>query len=474
MPTSENLAEGPPGDTSPKIPAPPQSGGLGDPGNLPVSSGSEGKIGALHYGESTSKAQSEEKDPVENHGSVKMMKEEPPEGDSGHPARRYRAEIRTPVPPVTYNGCIGIPEEINADRADAQWGQNRATGGPAQEIKAGENGEAEYENEEPQETEPAHEDEEQGPSRLKFPSYEEFLKEEEEAERKEEEAQADADMGAGQEHKGADLDAAFELFMNEVKDIPVAGKPTGRARKDKQQGNITRKFKSSDEECIRLTCQTFPSPFQVLLLGPDATEDDIRKQYRKLSLLIHPDKCKHPKAQEAFQVVNKAYEQLQKAEMREKYRDVIEEAKKRVLKENAKENKRRRAQSIDVPLLSEDPAELQAEIMAMCEKLLEETRERREYAERTRKANERYEQEQLEKQAQEELDKCKERKEWLDKRDERVGAWRDYQEAIRSKDVKLQAFTGVKHQREQRKEEDLVKKRQKIQGVDNSYKDNWR
>lgn len=41
-------------------------------------------------------------------------------------------------------------------------------------------------------------------------------------------------------------------------------------------------------------------------------------------------------------VVNKAYEQLQRAEMREKYRDVIEEAKKRVLKENAKENKRRR------------------------------------------------------------------------------------------------------------------------------------
>ncbi|CBZ51697.1 hypothetical protein NCLIV_014920 [Neospora caninum Liverpool] len=311
------------------------------------------------------------------------------------------------------------------------------------------------------------EEEEQGPSRLKFPSYDDFLKEEEE-DRKAEEAEAAEDSG-----KDANLDAAFELFMSEVKDMPaVTGNPNGRGRKEAR--TVIKKFKSSDEECIRLTCQTFPSPFQVLLLGPEASEDDIRKQYRKLSLLIHPDKCKHPNAQEAFQVVNKAYEQLQRPEMREKYRDVIEEAKRRVLKENAKENKKRRTQSIDVPLLSEDPAELQAEIMEMCEKLLEETRERREYAERTRQANERYEREQLEKQANEELEKCKERKEWLDRRDERVGAWREYQSAIQSKDVKLQAFTGIRHQREERKEDDIVRKKKKMQGIDTSYKDSWR
>ncbi|PFH34822.1 DnaJ domain-containing protein [Besnoitia besnoiti] len=312
------------------------------------------------------------------------------------------------------------------------------------------------------------EEEEKGPSRLKFPSYDDFLKEEEEERKAEEDAEAEEAKG-----DSANLDAAFELFMSEVKDLPaVTGKSTGHGKKETQAA--MRKFKSSEEECLRLTCQTFSSPFQVLLLGAEATEDDVRKQYRKLSLLIHPDKCKHPMAQEAFQVVNKAYEQLQRAEMREKYRDVIEEAKRRVLKENAKENKKRRTQGIDVPLLSEDPAELQTEIMNMCEKMLEETKERREYAERTRQANERYEKEQLEKQAQEELDKCKERKEWLEKRDERVGAWRDYQSAIRAKDVKLQAFTGVRHQREQRKDDDVVKKKQRIQGIDTSYKDNWR
>jgi DnaJ-class molecular chaperone len=35
---------------------------------------------------------------------------------------------------------------------------------------------------------------------------------------------------------------------------------------------------------------------------------DIKKIYRKKSLLVHPDKCKHEKAQEAFDVLKKAQE----------------------------------------------------------------------------------------------------------------------------------------------------------------------
>lgn len=35
---------------------------------------------------------------------------------------------------------------------------------------------------------------------------------------------------------------------------------------------------------------------------------EIKKIYRKKSLLVHPDKCKHPKAQEAFDVLKKAQE----------------------------------------------------------------------------------------------------------------------------------------------------------------------
>jgi DnaJ family protein C protein 8 len=42
------------------------------------------------------------------------------------------------------------------------------------------------------------------------------------------------------------------------------------------------------------------NPYERLNLRFTATPEDIRKQYRKLSLMVHPDKCKHSQAAEAF------------------------------------------------------------------------------------------------------------------------------------------------------------------------------
>ena len=42
------------------------------------------------------------------------------------------------------------------------------------------------------------------------------------------------------------------------------------------------------------------NPFERLNLRFDATIEEVKKQYRKLSLMVHPDKCKHPQAATAF------------------------------------------------------------------------------------------------------------------------------------------------------------------------------
>jgi len=42
------------------------------------------------------------------------------------------------------------------------------------------------------------------------------------------------------------------------------------------------------------------NPYERLNLRFTATPEEIRKQYRKISLMVHPDKCKHPQAAEAF------------------------------------------------------------------------------------------------------------------------------------------------------------------------------
>lgn len=59
------------------------------------------------------------------------------------------------------------------------------------------------------------------------------------------------------------------------------------------------------------------NPYKVLGLDFEATEDDIRKAYKQLSLQLHPDK--NPNGTEQFQELSNAYELLLDSEFRAKY-----------------------------------------------------------------------------------------------------------------------------------------------------------
>lgn len=56
------------------------------------------------------------------------------------------------------------------------------------------------------------------------------------------------------------------------------------------------------------------NPFARLQLELEAVDVAIvRSQYRRLALAVHPDKCKEPKAKEAFQALSEAFERLSSA-----------------------------------------------------------------------------------------------------------------------------------------------------------------
>eukprot|EP00897_Mesotaenium_endlicherianum_P002046 jgi/Mesen1/186/ME1136481C07560 len=55
-----------------------------------------------------------------------------------------------------------------------------------------------------------------------------------------------------------------------------------------------------DNEVARILSCFKLNPFEHLNLAFDSDIDEVKRQYRKLSLLVHPDKCKHPQAKEAF------------------------------------------------------------------------------------------------------------------------------------------------------------------------------
>ena len=62
--------------------------------------------------------------------------------------------------------------------------------------------------------------------------------------------------------------------------------------------------------------QTF---YDILGVPADASDTDLKKAYRQLSLKYHPDRCSDPDAAQTMQKVNEAYETLSDPEARKQY-----------------------------------------------------------------------------------------------------------------------------------------------------------
>ncbi|KAG2330228.1 hypothetical protein Bca4012_020183 [Brassica carinata] len=77
------------------------------------------------------------------------------------------------------------------------------------------------------------------------------------------------------------------------------------------------------EEVTRIMEAEADSPYDVLGVNHNMPADNMKKRYWKLSLLVHPDKCSHPQAQEAFVLLNKAFKELQDPEKRKAMDDKI-------------------------------------------------------------------------------------------------------------------------------------------------------
>jgi DnaJ family protein C protein 8 len=74
------------------------------------------------------------------------------------------------------------------------------------------------------------------------------------------------------------------------------------------------------------------NPFEVLQLEPEINVEDAKKKYKKLSLLIHPDKNpdNRERAERAFDVLKKAMSVIEDPDELARCREMYEEAKARL------------------------------------------------------------------------------------------------------------------------------------------------
>jgi len=185
-----------------------------------------------------------------------------------------------------------------------------------------------------------------------------------------------------------------------------------------------------DDKLIRRMI-SFKNPFDVLHISKTETLENIQKKYKKLALIVHPDKCNHPRAEEAFHALKKALKLLENEENRKRYSELMDKAEARVLEEwNANG-------SMDV---HRDQESFRLEVQKMTQRLIIELELQCQRADEMRLANERFEKDIKQRAETERKRRDEEETLWEEGRTFRVESWRSFVEKSRSQ-KRLKTFT---------------------------------
>ncbi|XP_070703162.1 dnaJ homolog subfamily C member 8 [Pempheris klunzingeri] len=236
---------------------------------------------------------------------------------------------------------------------------------------------------------------------------------------------------AGGEPSTPDMsEELFKNFISEVKQI------------EKRDSVLT--SKQQIERLLRPGSSYFNlNPFEVLQIDPEATDDELKKRFRALSILVHPDKNQDDadRAQKAFEAVDKAYKLLLEPEQKKRALDVIHAGKEYVEHMVKEKKKQLKKDGKSLVMEEDDPEMFRQAVYKQTMKLFAELEIKR----KEREAKEMHERKRAREEEIEAAEKAKREREWQknfeETRDGRVDSWRTFQaKGKKSKEKKNRSF----------------------------------
>uniref|UniRef100_A0A2S2PNG3 DnaJ subfamily C member 8 n=1 Tax=Schizaphis graminum TaxID=13262 RepID=A0A2S2PNG3_SCHGA len=231
----------------------------------------------------------------------------------------------------------------------------------------------------------------------------------------------------------------FDKFYTEVKEI------------EKRDSVLT--SKQQIDRLLRPGASYFNlNPYEVLQLDHDTPLDEAKKKYKRLSILVHPDKNQDDleRANNAFETVNRAWRTIDNDESRKKCLEIIQEAKDMTEFMVVEKRKKLKKEGKDTKVEEDDPAIMKRSIYVQTCKLFADL-------ERKRKDHEARELQERKRKREQEIDeehKATVSKEWQknfdESRESRVNSWKAFQESTKKSSKKIKIFKPPKHKAESR------------------------
>lgn len=199
----------------------------------------------------------------------------------------------------------------------------------------------------------------------------------------------------------------------------------------------------------RIINTKFINPYEVLQLSFDSNDSQIKRKYKELSLLIHPDKCKEEKSSEAFHILDEAFKTLMNEDKKQYFKRILRESKERVEMKREKENKIRKAKGLN--FLPQDTFD--DEVRDMMKTIIQEIEDKKAYSEKMKFAYKKRERDLEEAEKEKEQQELKKKKEWDNYRDKRVKNWNRFKTKTKRSKYELKPPS---YKTEERNEENKI------------------